>query len=726
MPTREEMVAFIQSKMNQERAPAPSREEMIKFVQSKLGAEKPKESKVETGIMQGIQGAMAGFLDEASGGVEAAGRVVGLKGLGGSFSDIGLSKEGPTLDMDVIKEAYELARNKKREILKKQSEDHPGLSVTANIIGGIASPANKIAKGMSLAKGGAAIGGINAAGYSDADNVKDLAVDTAKGAVIGAALGKGIDKASVKIGDKFRGAVEAISPAKKKMNEAEIRAAAKALDIEITPAMLDDSGFVERLEGSLSKSPSFFGQAIRRRQDQVTEKLREATGKATSEASNLTPYQLGEKFKSSLTSKVGERLDPITSAFDEVLESTKHIPVRKKSVEAIQKNIEKLPSYRLSGGSGKSGEYVKMMGKIENADDVKQVMTLLNADIRSAQGAEKMVLIQMKDKLATLEKNSIMRSAIESARTKGQGDKIGKEIVGQLKEARSKYRGLAEDLNEVSEAARVKMRSGPSAFLDDLESIPSERISDKFMSLENNRQMQAIAQKFPEEYQMLKSGRIKEIADAMIDNSMSGQGKVSTQKFLNEVRKLTPEAKSALFGGNLDLIKNIETVQRSLPRNFNPSGTASEQGWSDAIYRNVKDIPTYALYRTASTNLAKDIAGTLLKSPRMRDVYEKNPAIFQNIVSQIESRSGMLEQMAPKKIPISASDSESIAKGPDRWTKDGLKNVELHTGEAGSVLMGVDLKNPKVKRLLIAASDLKPGSKAMDRLIEQIKKEGGN
>lgn len=158
----------------------------------------PKESSsvLESGIMHGLQGASAGYLDELSGATEAAGRAVGVKGVGGSFSDLGLADDGPTLDWETLRDAYKEARDKKRGVLKKQSSDNPMASGAGEFVGMVASPLNKIAKGMSLAKGGAALGGINALGGSEAEDLGGMAKDTTTGAILGGVLGKGVDVAS--------------------------------------------------------------------------------------------------------------------------------------------------------------------------------------------------------------------------------------------------------------------------------------------------------------------------------------------------------------------------------------------------------------------------------------------------------------------------------------------------------------------------------------------------
>jgi len=156
----------------------------------------PISNPVESALMHGLQGASGGFLDEGAGLVEGAGRAVGLKGLGGSLSDIEPSPDGPTLDWETLRDAYKDARDKKRGVLKKQSEENPFSSGAGTLAGMIGSPLNKLAAGASLAKGGSLLGGINALGGSDAERPEDLARDTAVGMTFGGVLGKGAEKAT--------------------------------------------------------------------------------------------------------------------------------------------------------------------------------------------------------------------------------------------------------------------------------------------------------------------------------------------------------------------------------------------------------------------------------------------------------------------------------------------------------------------------------------------------
>lgn len=155
-----------------------------------------KPMPITSAVRQGLQGLTANFSDELVGGGEALGRALGVEGAGGPMKDMGLAEDGPTIDWDVLKSAYKKARDHERERLKADTKYNPATSALAETAGAIASPINKVGKGLSMAQQAALLGGISSAGSSDADNAKDLLIDAGVGTGTGLALGKVTDKLS--------------------------------------------------------------------------------------------------------------------------------------------------------------------------------------------------------------------------------------------------------------------------------------------------------------------------------------------------------------------------------------------------------------------------------------------------------------------------------------------------------------------------------------------------
>lgn len=160
-----------------------------------IPAEEEPNSLADTASRKFLQSATAGFSDEFSGGVEALGKALGVEGAGGKLKDIKLSKEGPTLNPEVLLKAYQDARDRERSALKKDEKDNPNVALVSELAGGVLSPVNKIMPGASLLKQGAAIGALTGLGTGEGGLIEQ-ATNTAGGAVLGGALGKGIEIAS--------------------------------------------------------------------------------------------------------------------------------------------------------------------------------------------------------------------------------------------------------------------------------------------------------------------------------------------------------------------------------------------------------------------------------------------------------------------------------------------------------------------------------------------------
>lgn len=87
---------------------------------------------------------------------------------------------------------------------------------------------------------------------------------------------------------------------------------------------------------------------------------------------------------------------------------------------------------------------------------------------------------------------------------------------------------------------------------------------------------------------------------------------------------------------------------------------------------------------------------------------------------------------SPKQEPsVPSGDVDRVAeKGPKKWQQDGFKKLIEHATKPESKqklekIKEAILKEPKGQNLLIAASDLKPGSKAMENLLAKIEREYG-
>lgn len=138
-------------------------------------------SALEAGIQGAFEGASLGWRNELAGALEAGGQFLGVKGLGGKFSDIGLQD---SISADQLGKVYEDTKQRRERELSKIQEAQPEAFLAGNLAGGLATSLavpNPATLGGRIAMG-AGTGAL--AGAGQATEGKAL-----QGAALGGALG---------------------------------------------------------------------------------------------------------------------------------------------------------------------------------------------------------------------------------------------------------------------------------------------------------------------------------------------------------------------------------------------------------------------------------------------------------------------------------------------------------------------------------------------------------
>jgi len=120
-----------------------------------------------------------------------------------------------------------------------------------------------------------------------------------------------------------------------------------------------------------------------------------------------------------------------------------------------------------------------------------------------------------------------------------------------------------------------------------------------------------------------------------------------------------------------------------------------------------------------NTAVALDRASRLMsQAPSVAEKISRNPTVLE------QTASNPLSQKASAMLQNVADSEKKPMKGPDKWAFDGVEKIIKHdvNGElSDSAVIQELLKTQKGKKLLIEASDLTPGSKAMENVMQKIR-----
>lgn len=598
-------------------------------------------SMAESGSRGLMDQASMGFMDELSGAGEAAGRAVGIKGLGGNFSDVGF--DVPDLN---FKKNYEEGRDRKRAMQKQAKLENPDSYFAGELVGGLSSAAipglGAIKTGRGAMAAGAGLGAVAGLGKSEGKDLNELSQDTLIGLGLGGALGGLGHKAGSLFSKSANVASEKAAPSIAKMlpigekeNAAAIREAAKRLGIKATPGMTNASETVQKLESSLHQAPTVGGWLARRGTAPVGKGMQNATEDLISDAARVSPFESGEKAKKILADEVGKKFKASTDTFNDLAKYTKDIPVSEKSVKAVSRNILNIPEAQVLD-LPLAKQVVTALEKNPSADQIKMLRGMVGKAASGAKdGNERSAYWQMYAKLGKLEENTIKRGVIASARTRPEGETIASGMLGQLKGAKKAYAGEMGNLEDFAQASRLGKFGGPSGFVDKIDAIPSERLQEKLLPLADVRQAQSLQKNFPNAFGELKGARLRDLSEGVLRDGEAVPGKL-----LQNTRDLNPEAQGMLFGDKSSKLNDLRTVSHALPDKVGPSGTSQALDMKEMLnpITQARDLARFAAYKTSSSETLAKVAQYLKAKPQFANLAEKNPKAFQAAVYEFANK----------------------------------------------------------------------------------------
>lgn len=217
------------------------------------------------------------------------------------------------------------------------------------------------------------------------------------------------------------------------------------------------------------------------------------------------------------------------------------------------------------------------------------------------------------------------------------------------------------------------------------------------------------------------------VRDAINKSASEGSEKVKVSGIKSAIEGANKQYSLGKVAG--DLLKNKQAREQGnnfigLTDIITGSGALGYGGmtgdWETAAALVVakKTLQKYGA-QNAALGLDK-ISKILLKSPQLADLANRNPIAFRAVVQSATGKSSMSEAFSK----VAGNDKPKEPRGEAKWIRDGYRKIEEHAKNSGSIIPKSEelLNNPKAKKLLMSASDLKPGSKAMNQIYEELNK----
>ncbi len=406
---------------------------------------------------------------------------------------------------------------------------------------------------------------------------------------------------------------------------AEVAAAATKLGVKPTQGMMTKDYLTTNGENSLAQSPSIPGSWVRKEIAPVHAAIAKTSEDALADATGRSPLEGGREMQKGVADTLEQRYKPIQDKYAEIEGHTKNIPLTEPKIAAgikrVANNIRGLEEAKFDGSKAQNiaNQFADWLEGSTNANDLKLLKTKargLAEDVNSP-FEERSVARSIMGKLDQVQQNSIMRQSVQIARegapagskilegardqaAVADGSDIGRGLIKDIKGTNKQYRGLMEDVQSFGKGSGLtKGKQGMSAALGDIRSANPQDMGSALFDAGNTEFTQLVKKQYPEQFEMARQQRLKEIAE----KSQTPSGSVDPKKLLKIVNKMkaeTPEALELLFGSkNIDALGAADTLTKSIPGKVGASDTPRGLAFQDVInpMQNVADLGRYGLLK---------------------------------------------------------------------------------------------------------------------------------
>lgn len=618
MATREEKLAFIRSNMSTPdgsaaRPPATTREGEINFIRSKQSAPTESQNITEAeSIARGVvQGVSYGFADEAAAVVETLWEKA--KGDPAQFGEL-----------------YKKHRDESRANFEAARKANPVSYGAGEVAGGVGS---SFVPGLGVLNAGRAVGaagrigraalqgGASGVGFSDANTASGVATAGAAGAAIGGTLGgvgsmfgfgkarprAGLTSVVDETGNVFdQGVAQGAGQ--------DVARAAQRLGVSPTKAMVTDDYITQGLEKSLAVSPTKAGDLVRASQERAMSGIRKATGEMLSDRTDNTAFEIGESVIDSVKDRLMTRYEPIKKAYEEIATHTTEIALKDKSKSAVARNMAKYASESFAPGTPQRGMMLELSDRLANAktvDQVKQIRTSLRNQIGSLDPRVRHGFGPIMSKLDRLERNSILRAAVEATGKQGEGTKLAQDLINKSKGANKAYRELMDVAWKLGDRTKVSKSRTVTELLMDLDNMAPEQVGQKLFRANDQKLLGFIQKEFPESFELMRVQKLNDIYSKSLTD-----GSLMPRKLIREIEKFQPEVRKMLFGDKIGKLEDLKKVARAYPGPINPSGTSINQQFNQ-IWQPIveaKEMARYGLYKSGVLPTVRDVTDTAARA----------------------------------------------------------------------------------------------------------------
>jgi hypothetical protein len=467
--------------------------------------------------------------------------------------------------------------------------------------------------------------------------------------------------------------------------DTEIKAAAERLGLSTPPAgVLSQSSITKGLEASLEDSPSIAGMMVQSETKPFKEEIRKNVSDLVESGVEKTAYQAGEEVKKELFQGINERLRPAQDGLKTIYNTFGEFDVSDRVNTMLSNRIAKSDLYKLSLDKGLVENIQGTLANVKTLNQAnlfkKQIGKQLSAEFRKPD--RNMAVIDILDDVYSTMSRMEEKAIKDAAKSLGPktGVKAEKEAMNIYRESMQRYRDIYKDYTPIADQLGIKLKS-PDVFLDTLSEIPSEKIQNKILDLNDYDSAKKLKMKYPEIFDIGRKRKLAELAAKIKDP----KGDISLKKFVSALEKMSPEQQEILFGFDNKMkqrIADLKKVAKRVPDKINPSGTSINLSFMDMLNPvfQGKELARYAVYKGGD----KAIRDYLLKVTPTLAAIEASANKQKNRISSsvngffkasgLGVTAGSLDALSDKDVEKAKESYEMVQSNPEALINQYARN----------------------------------------------------
>lgn len=543
-----------------------------------------------------------------------------------------------------------------------------------------------------------------------AGDVKDGAMYEMGGQIIGAVPGlakSGAGAASKFVKSQLGKGAEYTPIA----NKEAVEGAAQSLGLKAPKAVLTDNKTYQELESGLSQSGSFPAKETRREYDAFNKGLEKASSKIEDLKNTSSDFKIGSDLKADLGKQVSSGAEPISQMYKELHPEMKQISVNEGVVNKAFGALKRNPLFQTSEGRAMAEEYQQAVQSQPELASLKELRSTVHDSLgRDASPLEQKRIDAIYDAMTSVRDNTVNSLKDSRSVTGGKYD----QLIDKISNADSAHAAHLDDLNTIKQIVGGKDVGSPSGFLRKLGDMKESDLAQRAANLDV-KSLQNLKTKYPSVFERAQAAKIND----MVQSSTNPASGFNVNRFMKQYGDMDQEARELIFSPEIQShIENLQTVLQATPNKLGPSGTAHAQMTMD-MFNPKRNLLDYGI---------KKVLDSEVKASGPEVATFNNGASLADRAASVSKPALLLKAQPspgrPTELPRAADRKDqgpSQKKGADKWANDGLQNLIEHSGDNSLESVDTSSIDSSLKNMLIAASDLKPGSPAMDKVLAKVK-----